>query len=119
MSQESVAQDPRAGLYNEVYAEVFFNKLASRGIYPASESEANELLDMGARLYQVELQARQQAAANTPIKRAYAALLGVQQPAAPVDNVAATVDATIKQAMQSPRLRELAVAEGRRRLAAG
>lgn len=119
MSQESVTQDPRAGLYNEVYAEVFFNKLAAAGIYAATDEEAAALLDMGSRLYLVEQQERQKAAANSPIKRAHAALLGVQQPAAPVDNVAATVDATIKQAMQSSRLRELAVAEGRRRLAAG
>lgn len=118
MSQDNATTDPRAALFNEVYAEVFFNKLAAANYHPATPEEAGDLLDMGHRLYLVEQEQRKQAAANSPIKRAHAALLGVQRPAQPPQDIQArTIAETLKQAMAAPRLRELAVAEGRRRLA--
>lgn len=44
------AADAQAKLYHEVYAPTFFNKLASYGIRPTNEAQAQSLLRQGAKL---------------------------------------------------------------------
>lgn len=61
MSQPSAAQamnqvDGQNYLTSNVYIPAFFNKLAAYGIVPENEQQANELLDMGVKLFNCGVQ---------------------------------------------------------------
>ena len=106
---ENALPDPTAAynhLFGDVHARVFFGKLASYGIQPTTEKEAEDLLQLAGQL-RTEDSPTKQAAESSRFGGAVSALNNVLSPApANAHQQAAITDRTIKQAaaelMQDP-----------------
>lgn len=108
---ENALPDPTAAynhLFGDVHARVFFGKLASYGIQPTTEKEAEDLLQIAGQLRTADSPTKQ-AADSSRFGSAVSALTNVLAPApTTAHQQRAIADHTIKQAaaelMQDPSI---------------
>jgi len=70
VNMEDVVMEACQFMASEVHAPAFFSKLAAHGIVPSNDEEASELLMLGAKLQEAELQDIELGVSSNIVKQA-------------------------------------------------